>query len=304
LSFSSPTTSAVTANNEIVARDLASYPLSPSSRGHTMRAAFDDLAGNTTLTILLTEFGAERVGHRHLDEATTLIVSGSGWTEVRPEADGVPTTIRWSAGDVFAIPSNAWHQHYGEPATQARQLTFKNTPLVSRLFRSRAFVRENLFQFDDRYADAPSWQRAIRVSQPDEGATDPSGGAPQLEDMPEVGEGVRGSRLTLAGQQVLETWLLEISSGGRIRPHGHLAEEAFVVLVGEGHTRIWTPDGAETVVEWGPGDLVSPPLGHRHEHVATGSNARMFLVRNVFLELALGRERAMSFAVAIGRDPT
>lgn len=267
---------------EVVARDLASYPLTANPRRNTQRASFNDLAGNTTIGILLTAVGTDREGHRHLDEATAVIVAGSGWTEVRQGDDDALTKVEWSAGDTFAVPSNAWHRHYGHPPDIARQLTFKNTPLVRALFGSRAFVRENPFRFEDRYEDRPSWEGATRLAD-----------VAALEDRSDLGPGIRAAQLKLAGQRMLETWLVDIPPGEGIRPHSHLVEEAFYVVAGSGRTRLWDRDGTESEVAWSAGDLVSPPAGTRHQHISDGpTSARAFLVRNTFLSLALGAERA------------
>ncbi len=280
----------------VIARGLSTHPLTPNPKRQTARASFDDLGGNTTLSILLTEFGQERVGHRHFDEATTFIVAGRGRTEVRPRPDGPATTIHWSAGDVFAIPSNAWHQHYGDPPNPARQLTFKSTALMNSLFQSRALIRENDFEFEDRYGDEATWSRAVRL-----GGLEGGDGAtgiphPPLLDRPDLGSGVRAVQLPLAGQRLLETWLVDVPAGGQVGRHRHLVEEVFVVLEGEGQTTLVGADGSESIIEWAEGDLVSPPLAQAHGHVAQRPGARLLLIRSVFVELAIGGDRAEMWA--------
>ena len=274
---------------DVVARDLRSHPVTPNPLRNTHRASFDELGGNSTISILLTEFGAERTGHRHLDEATTFIVAGSGYTEVRPEEDGPATRIAWAAGDVFAIPSNAWHRHEGQSSEPARQLTFKNTALMSRLFGSRAFVRENAFHFEDRYADVETWQNAIHVA--DWGNTSEGEAPPPLESRPDLGGGVSAAKLPLAGQRILEPWLVRLDPMGRIDAHHHLAEEVCVVLAGSGSTKLQLANG-DQVVEWSVGDLVAHPLGLEHTVSAASEGATLLLVRNVFVDVALGPTRA------------
>lgn len=274
---------------DLVARDLRTHPVRPSPNGIALVAAFDALGGNTTLGTMLTEFGTERRGHCHLDEATTFIVSGHGFTEVRPHEDGPTTRIAWASGDVFAIPSNAWHRHQGESAAPARQLTFKSTPLMMRLFGSRAFVRDNPFRFDDRYEDAESWQRAVRVA---DWGTGPGGDPPPpLAERPDLGDGVAAAHLQLAGQRVLEPWLVDLRPWARVARRRQPAEEVCLVLAGSGRTTLVGMDGRAQAIEWSTGDLVARPAGVEHEHEAGASGARLLVVRNVFIDLALGPGR-------------
>ena len=280
---------------DIVARDLRSHAVEPSPNGIALRASFDALGGNTTLATMLTEFGAERRGHRHLDEATTFIVSGHGFTEVRPDEDGPATRISWSAGDVFAIPANAWHRHEGTSAEPARQLTFKTTPLMTRLFGSRAFVRDNPFRFDDRYADSDTWRRAVRVADWGEAtagqalAGDPP---PALEDRPDLGDGVATALIPLAGQRMLEPWLVDLRPSARIASRRNRAEEVCLVLEGSGRTTLFDVDGGDLAIDWSAGDLVARPAGVAHASAAGAAGARLLVIRNVFIDLALGPLRA------------
>jgi gentisate 1,2-dioxygenase len=264
-----------------------------------LRASFNDLAGNTTIGILLTEFGAERIGHRHLDEATTFIVSGSGRTEVRSQEDSSPTVIEWSAGDIFAIPSNAWHRHEGDAGAPARQLTVKSTPLMNALFGSRAFVRENPFSFDDRYTQVEAWRGSVRVA--DWAAASSHRAAPAPLEPSNLGDGVRASKLSLAGQRVLEPWLVELSAGARTRMQRDLMEQVFVVLDGSGETTLLSDNSDPETFAWGVGDLVAIPFGFPHSHQARSDGARLLLVRNVFLELALGANRVAALVGGPGR---
>jgi quercetin dioxygenase-like cupin family protein len=282
-----PTAAEAPPASSLVARDLRRIPLERNPKRNTLRASFDELGGNTTLSVLLTEFGAERVGHRHLDEATTFIVSGRGWTEVRPHADGPETRVEWAAGEVFAIPTNAWHRHHAEPPEPARQLTFKTTALMNRLFGSRDFIRANTFEFADRYDDSTGWTRAVPVA-----SRSVASERPALPDHFPFAPGVRPRRLDLAGQQILEGWAIELPPAGVVQRHAHLAEEMFVVVEGTGRTTVWGGSNASTVIEWSDGDLISPPLGLDHEHVAGDAGAMLLLVRNVFVERALGTARA------------
>lgn len=287
----------------VIARGIPTFPLLPRPKrrnrangadGPAPRAAaFDSLAGNTTLGIHLSEVppGGEKQGHRHLDEATFYIVSGRGWSELRQGDDRPDQRVEWQAGDVVTIPSNAWHKHYNGSADEpALQLAFKNTRLLRKLFHSREFVYQNDFRFHDRYDDEDDyWTRRLpgnhgklKVNLVRNIV------AEDVEPYPDAGEGVGIRRYSMGGHRMIDHALLEIGVGGHIREHRHVAEEAMLILAGSGRT-ILRSHGREAVVEWAAGDLVSPPFGVVRRHEQMGDEpVRFFRVQNNFIERALG----------------
>jgi quercetin dioxygenase-like cupin family protein len=285
----------------VIARGIPTFPLLPRPKRRNRdtggapprAAAFDSLAGNTTLGIHLSEVppGGEKQGHRHLDEATFYIVSGAGYSELR-QGDGEDQRIDWKAGDVVTIPSNAWHKHYNASSTEpALQLAFKNTRLLRKLFHSREFVYANDFRFHDRYDDEPDyWTRRepgnhgkLKVNYiPD--VIDES-----VEPYPEAGEGVGIRRYSMGGHRMIDHALVEIGVGGSVRAHRPLAEEAMLILAGRGRTELQGSGGRTATVEWSAGDLLSVPFGVSRAHVQDGDEAVRYLrIQNNFIERALG----------------
>lgn len=280
----------------VVARDLPRHPVIPRPKRDSRAAAFDELAGNTTLGVHLSEIapGGSKRGHRHVDEATMIVVSGRGWSEMRQSDDAPLQRVDWAEGQVFAIPSNAWHQHFNEdPDRPARQLAFKNTRMLRKLFGSRDFVYANDFRFGDRYDDREDYFTSRSTD--GDGVittsvlTDLAG--EDLLPRPDEGEGVARRRYRMGGHRTLDTSITEIAPGGRVRAHRPLAEEAFVVLSGEGETLLWDGGGREVAFRWGPWDLIAPPLGVWRSHRAVGgAPVRYMTFRNVMLPLALGAD--------------
>lgn len=278
----------------VIARDVATFPLATRPKRGSRAAAFDGLGGNTTLGIHLSEVppGGEKSGHRHLDEATFYIVAGRGWSELRQAEEGQDQRIDWKAGDMVVIPSNAWHKHYNaDPDRPALQLAFKNTRLLRKLFHSREFVYQNLFRFHDRYDDEPDyWSRRepgnygkVRMNLIPDVASEP------VTPDPAAGEGVSITRFSMGGHRMLDHLLVEIASGGHMRAHRPLAEEALLILRGSGRTSMWGEDGREINVRWSAGDLLAPPLGLWRQHLAEGDEpVRVLIVKNNFIERALG----------------
>lgn len=288
----------------VIARDIASFPLAARPKRRSRAVAFDSLAGNTTLGVHISEVppGGDKDGHRHLDEATFYILSGRGWSELRQSDDRPDQRIDWKAGDVVVIPANAWHRHFNaDPDLPARQLAFKNTRLLRKLFHSRDFVYRNDFRFHDRYDDEDDYWTArepgnwgkVKVNAIGSIVDEPT------EPDPDAGVGVSMARYSMGGHRMLSHALVEIAVGGHVREHRHLAEEAMLVLRGRGRTHLRADDGREASVEWQAGDLVAPPFGLWRGHENTGDEpVRLFRVKNDFIERALGIKGNVSLDTA------
>lgn len=279
----------------VVARDLASHPLFPRPKRDSRAVAFDELSDNTTLGIHLSEIapGGSKRGHRHLDEAIFYIVSGRGWTELKQADDAEIQRVEWRAGTLMAIPVNAWHQHFNADETRpALQLAFKNTRFLRRMFGSRDFVYANSFRFHDRYDDQLDYWTSRRVD--DNGVVHTNMvvdlHAEQLPVSPEAGRLVSQRHFRMGGHRLLWAALVEIGSGGYVKDHQHLAEEAILFLEGSGRTVMYDTDrGREVTIQWAAGDLLCPPFGVRHKHlVDDGASVRLLAVRNMFVHEALG----------------
>lgn len=283
----------------VVARSLATHPLVPRPKRDARAAAFDDLAGNTTLGAHLSEIapGSFKRGHRHVDEAVIYIVEGKGWSELRQSDDLPDQRVEWQTGDLVAIPANAWHKHYNaDPDNPTRQLAFKNTRLLRRLFGSRDFVYANDFRFGDRYADEsdywtlrePTEDGRLRVNVIKDCASEP------LAEAPHAGRGVSLQEYLMGGHLMLDVAIVEVVRRGHIRPHRHLAEEAIFVLSGRGRTHLWQEHGPQRTIKWRAGDMLCPPLNVWHTHETEGHDpARFLVVRNNFLEVALKGRRSL-----------
>lgn len=280
----------------VVARDLANHPLFPrpkkNASGKSYAVSFDELAGNTLLGMHVSRLqpGAHNRGHRHVDEALILIVAGRGWSELRQSDDAEMQRVEWQAGDLLAIPANAWHQHFNASSDQpTRQLAFKDTRFLRNVFGSRSFVYDNGFRFVDRYNDEPDyWSRretdggVVSTNVISSLVDEP------LDPAPECGDAVSRTRYRLGGHRNLEASIIEIAVGSSVALHTHsLSEEATYVLSGEGETVLASGD-RQTSFLWAAGDLFSPPLGVAHTHRATGSDpARLLVVHNLALQHAL-----------------
>lgn len=283
----------------VVARNLANHVLFPRPKRDSRAAAFDELAGNTTLGVHLSQIsaGGSKRGHRHVDEALIYIITGHGWSELKQSDDKDVQRIDWQAGDLVSIPSNAWHQHFNsDQDSPSLQLAFKNTRVLRRLFASRDFVYANDFRFDDRYDDEDDYWTSRRMADDGTVITNVLHDVvnESLQPAPHLGRAVSAQRFQMGGHLMLDTSVVEIGRRGHVRAHRHLAEEALYVLSGEGRTLMWDDAGREIVFQWKAGDLISPPLNMWHQHIVEGHEpARYMIVTNNFIHLALGMDRTV-----------
>ncbi len=294
----------------VVARDLANHLLFPRNKRDSRAAAFDELAGNTTLGVHLSQIapGSTKRGHRHVDEALIYIITGHGWSEMAQADDKVVQRVPWKAGDMIAIPANAWHQHFNaDQQNPSLQLAFKNTRVLRRLFGSRDFVYANDHRFSERYADEPDYWTLRETAKDGRTRTNLLAALVDepLEADPSLGRNVSARRYDMGGHRMLDAAIIEMGRRGHVRAHRHLAEEALYILSGAGRTTLTADDGREVTIEWRAGDLICPPLGVLHMHLCEGHEpARYLAVRNSFLQTSLGMERTSSDPRTPDRFPT
>lgn len=298
----------------VVARDLPRHPLFPrpkkNASGRSYAVSFDELAGNTMLGMHMSRLqpGANNRGHRHLDEALIYIVSGRGWSELRQGEDAPLQRIDWEAGDLLAIPANAWHQHFNaDQDSPSRNLAFKNTQFLRKSFQSRALVYDSSFRFHDRYDDEPDyWKRREIV---DDGVVETNVirdlAAQSLAEAEGLGRSLTAQHYRMGGHEMLEVTLLELGHRGHVARHRHVVEEGVYVLSGRGRTIISSDDGREVTFRWRPGDLFSPPLGCWHQHISEAREpTRLLIVRNRAVERAIGAPHGVLRTVVPDRFPT
>ena len=77
--------------------------------------------------------------------------------------------------------------------------------------------------------------------------------------------GGRGAYIQLYGMEgVTGMYVVEIPSGGALKPERHLYEEIICILSGDGATEVWQEGGVKRTFEWSKGSLFAPPANSWH----------------------------------------
>jgi quercetin dioxygenase-like cupin family protein len=207
---------------------------------------------------------------RHLYEELTYVLTGSGSTQVWNE-EGKRLSLEWSAGSLFAIPLNAWHQHFnGSGSSPARLMAATTAPEVLNQYHNLGFVFDNPYVFSDRFSadradffsgEGHSWGRRSWETNfvPDVRAF-------TLEDWEAKGAGARHMRFVMA-DCVYGCHIHELSPVTYVQAHRHAPGAIILILSGAGYEIMYREiGGPRERFELRPGSIVSPGNMVYHLH--------------------------------------
>ncbi|MBI4488070.1 MAG: cupin domain-containing protein [Deltaproteobacteria bacterium] len=226
--------------------------------------------------------GKQLKPQKHLYEEMVFIIDGHGATTVW-QKEGKKHTFEWHPGSMFAIPLNAWYQHFnGQGGAPARYFAVTNAPFMINLFHNLDFIFENDFTFGDRFspeeedyfsAKGQMWQDRRRKMSVN---FVPNTTKMQLYDWKERGAGGKHINFDLAGN-VMGAHISEFPVGRYKKAHRHGPGAHVTILSGQGYSLLW-PEGGERVrVDWKPGSVVVPPSQWFHQHFNSGAEPARYL---------------------------
>ena len=209
---------------------------------------------------------------RHLFEELVFILEGRGATVVWNEG-GSKQTFEWQKGSLFAIPLNAWHQHFnGDGKNPARFIAVTDAPLVMNLFHNEDFIINNPFTFSDRFSGEDGYfggsgtlyrDRIVETNF----VSDLYAFTPF--EWHDRGKGNATTFFELA-QNTMGAHMSRFPAGIYKKAHRHGPGAHVLILAGKGFSLMW-PEGGERVrIDWGPGSMLVPPEGWFHQHFNTG----------------------------------
>jgi mannose-6-phosphate isomerase-like protein (cupin superfamily) len=237
---------------------------------------------------------------RHVYEELIYVLRGRGATSVW--YDGMPKrTFEWQDGSVFAVPLNAWHQHFnGEGNQPARYVAVTNAPLLMALFHNLKFIFENPGVFDDRFAgqmDYFSGKGVLYDTPQNVMGTNFIADARTLNIPARPDRGANGNycQFEMAGGTMIPH-ISQFPVGTYKKAHRHGPGAHVVILSGEGFSLLW-PQGREKLrVNWKPGCMLVPPNQWYHQHFNSGSKPARYLA------LRWGSERFQVAQMFFARD--
>ncbi|MET0501970.1 MAG: ethanolamine ammonia lyase-activating protein [Candidatus Binatia bacterium] len=220
---------------------------------------------------------------RHMFEELIFILEGKGATTVW-QTNGAKQSFEWQTGSLFAIPLNAWYQHFnGQGDREARILAVTTAPLVFNLFRSADFVLNNPYAFTDRFQGEEGYFGGKGVLYSDRVVeTNFVADAINIEPVAWTERG-RGNATIFfeMAQSMMGSHVSRFPVGLYKKAHRHGPGAHVFILTGKGYSLLW-PEGKERVrVDWRPGSIVVPPEGWFHQHFNSGGVPARYLALKV-----------------------
>ena len=216
--------------------------------------------------------------HRQLFEEMILVLDGRGSTTVWNDA-GHRITFEWKAGSLFAIPLNAWHQHFnGSGKEPARYVAVTNGPPVINLYEDIDFVFNSNHDFKGRFNGEPDYFSAKGEQK---GLLLQTNFVADAVNLPLISAKERGAggghiRFNMA-KGSMNSHISQFPIGTYKKGHCHGPGAHVIILNGEGYSLMW-PEGEEPRrYDWEVGSMIVPPNMWLHQHFNTGTTPARYL---------------------------
>jgi hypothetical protein len=268
-------------------KDLLAEPLTKwESRGGS--AVFINLEGSQGFNdSYVYELGPKEssIPVKHIYEETIYILRGSGATTVWTDEQH-KQTFEWHTSSFFAIPPNAWYQHFNLSGDEpARYYGMTSAPRIIDAFKNLDFVFNNPYVFRDRFKGEEGYFKQAERSARGGYVTNYVANVLESAIMAETpgyregrGPGERSTGFTLVNGTMhnhSSSWPVGVYK----KAHRHGPGINVMILRGEGYTLMWPNGSQEPAVkcEWGPGSVLVPGEGWFHQHFNTGASPCLFL---------------------------
>ena len=260
--------------------DLRAVPVKPWGRtgGLACFVHHDDSDRSNDCVIEEIPPGAGLTPQRHLHERMVYVLSGRGTTTVWQDG-AAPQSFEWQEGSLFAVPLNAWYQHFnGSGEVSVRLLSVTNLPTVMNLFADPDFVFRCPYEFTSRFAGQPGYFDAEGTL---EGRAWESNFIPdarrfELLAYEERGAGGKNIQFKLAGN-TMGAHISEFPVGTYKKAHRHGPGAHVVVLSGSGYSLMWKEGEPIQRYDWSEGSMIIPPDRTFHQHFNAGRTPARYL---------------------------
>lgn len=278
----------------------------PRTGGLGMQIQLDGTGELNAAYLCEIRAGEQLKPQRHLYEEIIFILKGRGSTTVWYEGMD-KNSFEWQPGSLFAIPLNAWYQHFnGSGQDPARFLAVTTAPIMMNLIRNDDFIFNNAAVFPERYRGEEDYfsGRTIIDFYPE--FTIPGRVAinnffadiTQLE-LGDCSRGVETKQVNLdMANGILAAHILEIPGGTFTKLHRHGPGAHVLWLQGEGYSLMWPEGGPKVKEYWGPGSMIVPPHWWWHQHCIVSKEPARHLAlklnskRNMVTRTSLGNQKS------------
>lgn len=271
---------------EYFIQDIAGLKLEPWPR-QGGKGCYINLIGNEQATdayVCEIEPGKSLKAEKHLFEEMVLILEGRGATSIWNQGEG-QQAFEWQKGSLFAIPINAWHQHFnGQGDKPVKFLAATNAPIAINLYHNIDFIFNNSYVFKDRYngeegyfsSQGKLYRVAGQTGRSWESNFIPDVGVFKLYEMKE--RGGRGSSVIFEmANCTMAAHIAEFAVGAYKKAHRHGPGANIFIVRGEGYSLMWPEGGERVFVPWHAGSLFVPPGRWFHQHFNTGSEPARYV---------------------------
>src|ERR1700739_4781539 len=216
--------------------------------------------------------------HRQLFEEMILILEGRGSTTVWNK-EGKRITFEWKAGSLFAIPLNAWHQHFnGSGKEPARYVGVTNAPPVINLYEDIDYIFgcdhdfKNRFNGEPEYFSAKGEQKGLLLQ---------TNFVADAVNLPLISAKERGAggghiRFNMA-KGSMNSHISQFPIGTYKKGHCHGPGAHVIILNGEGYSLMW-PEGEEPRrYYWAVGSKRRTPNICMQQHSTSGTTPARYL---------------------------
>jgi hypothetical protein len=264
--------------------DLKALELSPWTRkgGQGVFVNLEGTGGVNDMHVVEIAPRGQSEPERHLYEEMVYILTGHGSTSVWYN-ENHKQTFEWGPGSLFAIPLNAYYQHFnGSGIEPARYAAVTNAPTMLRIFHDSDFVFDNDHAFRERFSEESGYfsgegkmfrRRAIKVWKTNFVANTHS---MDLPDRPDRGGGGRNVHIALADNS-MGAHISQFQPGMYKKGHRHGPGAHVIILDGIGYSLLWKDNPEPMKCDWRPGAVVVPPDNWFHQHFNTGPAPARYL---------------------------
>ncbi len=227
--------------------------------------------------------GEQLKPQRQLYEEIVFISKGQGATSIWYD-NSRKHTFEWKEGALFAIPLNAWYQHFNASGTETvRYFALTSAPVAFELFRDPEFIFNTSYEFRDRFDpdDKEYFSREGQYLTEYYGGILHTNFIANIRDINLVprekrGKGNRNMYIHMAGSSMF-AHVSRFPVGTYKKAHRHGPGAHVYMLDSTGYTLMWMEGEEPKRFDWHEGTIVTPAADKWHQHYNTGPEPCRFL---------------------------